>query len=170
MASINPGVAMKKVLAAAATMTVVAFLPAISCAEDAGLRAAIDSLNQAFATAWNAHDSGKMADVWSHADMVNPFGMQAHGRAEIAKLFATEQSGVMRASTFTIESNSIRQISPDIAVQDLSIVITGMLDPDGRALPTLHPHSFEVLVRKGGHWRVEYVRAYVLQPTTAAPK
>lgn len=141
-----------------------------TCADDAAIRSAIDSLNQSFVAAWNAHDPGRMADVWSDADLVNPFGMKAHGRAEMAKLFEAEQHGVMRASTFTIESSSIRQISRDVAVQDMDIVITGMLSPDGKALPAFHPRAFEVLARKGGHWRVEYVRAYALQPTPPASK
>jgi uncharacterized protein (TIGR02246 family) len=161
---------MKSVVVAAAGLPVIAAALAISWAGDSTSRTEIESLNQAFVTAWNAHDPGKMAAVWSDADMVNPIGMKAHGRAEIEKLFDTEHHGAMKASTFKIESNSIRQISREVAVQDMDIVITGMVGPDGKALPAFRPHSFEVLVKEGGHWRVEYVRAYALQPTPAAAK
>jgi uncharacterized protein (TIGR02246 family) len=143
-------------------------MPTIPCADDAAIRSAIESLNQAFVAAWNAPDPGKMAEVWSEADLEKPFGMKAHGRAEIEKVFQTEQRGAMRASTFTIESSSIRQVGPGVVVQDMSIAITGMLSPDGKALPAFHPRAFEVLIKKGGHWRVEHVRAYAVQATPAA--
>jgi uncharacterized protein (TIGR02246 family) len=159
---------MKNAFVAAASLAVVAAIPPFSFADDAATRAAIESLNRAWVAAWNAHDPAKMADVWSEAELINPFGKKAQGRAELEKLFETEHHGAMRASTFTIESSSVRQISRDVAVQDLDIVITGMLGPNGKALPAFHPHAFEVLVRKGGHWRVEYVRAYVVQPAPAA--
>jgi uncharacterized protein (TIGR02246 family) len=161
---------MKSVVVAAASLSVVAVALTISWAGDSATLTEIESLNHAFVTAWNAHEPGKMAAAWSEADMINPFGMKAHGRAEIEKLFEGEQRGAMKASTFTIESNSIRQISRDVAVQDMDIAITGMVSPDGKALPAFHPHSFEVLVKKAGHWRVEYVRAYAVQPTPAASK
>lgn len=161
---------MKSVVVAAASLSVIAVALTISWAGDSATLTEIESLNHAFVTAWNAHDPGKMAAAWSEADMINPFGMKARGRSEIEKLFEGEQHGAMKASTFTIESNSIRQISRDVAVQDMDIAITGMVSPDGKALPAFHPHSFEVLVKKGGHWRVEYVRAYAVQPTPAASK
>jgi uncharacterized protein (TIGR02246 family) len=161
---------MKSIVVAAAGLPVIAVALAISWAGDSTTTTEIESLNRAFVTAWNAHDPGKMAAVWSDADMVNPSGTEAHGRAEIEKLFETEQHGVMKASTFRIESNSIRQISRDVMVQDMDIVITGMVSPDGKALPAFRPHAFEVLVKEGGHWRVKYVRAYALQPTPAAAK
>ena len=159
---------MKSIFVAAAGLAVMAVTPTISWAGDSAARTEIESLNHAWVAAWNAHDPGKMADVWSEAELVNPFGLKAHGRAELEKLFAAEQHGVMKGSTFAIVSNSIRQISRDVAVQDMDIAITGMVGPDGKALPVFRPHSFEVLVRKGGHWRVEYVRAYAVQPTPAS--
>ena len=159
---------MKTVFVAAAGLAVMAVTGTISWAGDSAARTEIEKLNHAWVAAWNAHDPGKMADVWSEAELVNPFGMKAHGRAELEKLFAAEQHGVMKDSTFAIVANSIRQISRDVAVQDMDIAITGMVGPDGKALPAFRPRAFEVLVKKGGHWRVEYVRAYAVQPTPAA--
>jgi len=161
---------MKSIFVAAAGLAIIAVTPTISCAGDSALRTEIESLNHAWVAAWNAHDPAKMAGVWSEAELINPFGMKAHGRAELEKLFEAEQHGAMKASTFTIESSSIRQISRDVAVQDMDIAITGMVSPDGKALPAFRPHSFEVFVKKGGHWRVEYVRAYAVQPTPAPSK
>jgi len=132
---------------------------------DAATRAAIDKRMQEFVAAWNKHDSKAMAAVWAnHCELINPFGMKASGRAEIEKLFEGEQGGVMKATTYTINSESFMKIAGGAVVMDLESVLTGMVDPAGQALPPFTHHVTLVYVREGGQWRAAAVRAFQFLP------
>src|SRR5262245_3280832 len=57
----------------------------------------------AFVTAWNKHDPKAMAAIFTEdATIVNPFGVKAKGRAEIEKLFTTEQTGPLKESSVEV--------------------------------------------------------------------
>jgi uncharacterized protein (TIGR02246 family) len=135
---------------------------------DAATRAAIDKSMQAFVAAWNKHDPKAMAAVWAeHCDLINPFGMKASGRAEIEKLFETEQGGVMKTTTYTTNSESFQKIAGGAVLMDVDSVLTGMMDPSGQALPPFTHHVTLIYVHEGGQWRATAVRAFQLLPPPA---
>ena len=160
-ASIRKGNFMKKVtlclaLFAAASMTAVS-----ARAAGSGAKSSIEKLNQNWVAAWNAHDAKKMMAMWaSDGDLINPFGRKASGRAEIEKLFTEEQGGVMKASTYTTNSLSIRELNASTAISDSEGTVTGMVDPSGKALPPFVHEVSIVYVKKGGHWLAASVRAW----------
>jgi uncharacterized protein (TIGR02246 family) len=132
---------------------------------DAKDKTAIEARMNEFVAAWNKHDSKAMAATWAeNGDLVNPFGKTPKGRAEIEKLFAEEQGAAMKSSTYAIQSNTIREIRPGVAVADWEATVTGMTNPEGQALPAF-PHRVTVLyVKEGGKWSAEAGRAYGLLP------
>jgi uncharacterized protein (TIGR02246 family) len=131
---------------------------AASRAED---EASIKKVEADFTAAWNRHDPKAMASFWAvDGDLINPFGRWAKGRAEVEKLFQDEQSAVMKGTTYSTTSSSIRFLGPDVAVTDWDIAITGMRGPDGSALPPFKPHLTIVMVRKEGHWACAAARPY----------
>lgn len=135
---------------------------------DAKTRAAIEGRMNEFVAAWNKHDPKAMAAVWlAKCDLINPFGMKASGRAEIEKLFAGEHGGVMKASTYTINSGTVRMIGRGVALGEWDSVITGMTSPDGQALPPFPHHVTMVFVHEGGQWRADAVRAFQFLPPPA---
>ena len=159
---------MKKASLSIALAVALAAFSAPTMAADAGAKAAIEKLNQDFVTAWNAHDTKGMAAVWAeNGDLINPFGKKASNRADIEKLFAEEQAGAMKASTYKLESFSMRELNRSTAVGDWNSVVTGMTDPAGKPLPPFAHHVFVVYVMQGGHWWAASVRAYANPP---APK
>ena len=161
---------MKKTLLSAALAVVLAAIPASARAAGGGTKAAIESLNQEFVTAWNAHDTKKMAAVWAEdVDLIDPFGQKAIGRAAVEKLFQAVHSGEMKASTYKIESASIRELNPSTAVGDWEIVITGMMDPDGKPLPAVRHHAVAVYVKVAGHWWIGAGRPYVFSVPPGPP-
>ena len=160
---------MKKAFLAAALAVALAAIPAPAPAAGSGAKAAIEHLNHQFVDAWNAHDAKKMAAVWAeNGDLINPFGKRASNRAEIEKLLQEEQSGVMKASTYKMESFSMRELSPTTAVGDWESVVTGMADPAGKALPPFPHHVTIVYVMKGGHWSAASARAWQIPPAPGA--
>jgi uncharacterized protein (TIGR02246 family) len=139
-------------------------------AAEAGAKAAIESRMNEFVAAWNAHNPKAMAAAWAEdADVINPFGVKAKGRAEIEKLFEGEQGGPMKASTYTIKSSSLRTLDHGIVLGDWDCVITGIIGPDGQAMPEFPHHVTTVYVENGGKWWAEYVRAYGYLPPPGAP-
>jgi len=161
---------MKKALVSIILVASLAATPVPMRAAESGTTAAIEHLNQEFASAWNAHDAAKMGSVWAESgDLINPFGQKASGRAAIVKFFDAEQAGVMKGTTYKIESLSVRQIDSRTAIGDWESVITGMKDPGGKPLPPFPHHVSAVYVEKGGHWLMESVRAYGFQTPPAAP-
>lgn len=150
------------------SLTLLAALAAIAVSTRAGAspaRDAIVKLNQNWVAAWNAHNAQKMAAMWAaDGDLVNPFGVKANGHAEIEKLFVEEQGGVMKGSTYKLDSFSMRQVNGSTVVGDWDGTVTGMVDPNGKALPPFQHHVVTVYVDQGGHWSAASVRAYPKLP------
>jgi uncharacterized protein (TIGR02246 family) len=140
----------------------------VSLAVPAGLRASqaddeasIRRFGVDFSAAWNRHDPKAMASFWAEdGDLINPFGRWAKGRAEVEKLFQDEHAGVMAGTSYSTTLSSVRFLTPDVAVTDWDIVVTGMRGPDGSAAPPFKPHLALVMVRRGGRWLSLAARPY----------
>lgn len=161
---------MKKAILVLALAAVLAASPRSARAADSGTKAAIEKLNQDFAAGWNAHDPKKMAAVWAeNGDMINPFGRKGTGPAGVQKIFEDEHASVMKASTLKIESSSVRELGATAAFADWEILLTGMVDPEGKVIPDAHYHCAVVYTKSGGHWSIAAARAYALLPPPEAP-
>ena len=102
-----------------------------------------------------------MAAAWAEdADLINPFGRAAKGRAEIEKLFIEEHSTVMKGTTYTVAQSEARLLAPNIAICELSGEIAGMHDPSGAAMPLFKHHVVTIVIKKGDKWWPSIVRPY----------
>lgn len=138
-------------------------------AADGGTTAAVHARGQEFIAGWSKNDFKALAALWAEdGDLINPFGRVAKGRAEVEKLFQDEQTTVMKGSTFTVHSESIREIAPDVAIADWESEITGMQSPQG-AIPPLKNHVTIVFVKKGGQWWVAAARPEAYLPPPGKP-
>ncbi|MBI5542643.1 MAG: SgcJ/EcaC family oxidoreductase [Deltaproteobacteria bacterium] len=117
--------------------------------------------------AWNNHDIKKMGTFYTTtATYMSTMGQAANGQVEIQKLIQQEQSGPMKNSQVSITLQSVRTITPDIAIMDVEQMLTGVAQPSsGPTLPT-NVHVTVVAVRRGNNWFVEALRAF---PTPSAP-
>jgi uncharacterized protein (TIGR02246 family) len=159
---------MKKAARSILLAAVLASIPAAAPAAESGAKAAIDSLNQEFVAAWNVHDAKKMASFWAeNGDLINPFGRKGSGRAGVEKIFEAEHGGEMKASTYKIESMSVRELTADVALGDWECVVTGMVDPAGQPLPPFTHHAAVVYVKQGGRWWIAAGRPYAFVPPPA---
>lgn len=156
---------------------VAAFLIALAAAAPAPAaspeEAAILAVEGEFAAAWAAHDAQRMARFWAEdGDLMNPFGTFARGRREVEALFAEEQAGVMRNSTYDFRLDAARSIAPGIVVTDWTNTIRGMVAPDGTALPPFEHHVTTVFVKRDGRWLKAAARSVALlpPPAVAPPK
>lgn len=123
-----------------------------------------------FVSAWNIHDAKAMAAVWAEdGDLINPFGRVAKGRAEIEELFAGEQAGVMKGTTYSTTAVSVRLLSPTVAISDWSAEVAGMRDPKGAEMPVFKHHVVAILEKRNGSWVTTIVRAYAYLPVPPPP-
>ena len=110
-----------------------------------------------------------MAYFWSaDGDLINPSGRKAKGLTEIQRLFQDEHNGVMKNSTYTMTSLSIRFLDPTLALVDDDAEISGMTSPDGSTV-NLKAHVFNVLRKSGGKWWIVSARAYAFLPPPPPP-
>ncbi len=127
--------------------------------------AAIKALNDDFVTAWNAHDPKSLAAIFAEdVSLINPFGVKCNSRADVEKLFQGEHSGMMKASTYKVDSFLLRKVCDDVMVGDWDATITGAVDPNGKPMPPFPHHVTLVYQNRGGHWIVAVARAVAPLP------
>ena len=159
---------MKKISLGIALAIALLGVPVSTRAADSN-EAAIKDLNEQWVAAWNAHDPKRMAAVWADdVSLINPFGVKCSNRAEVEKLFEQEQGGVMKASTYKIDSFTLRKACDDVMVGDWEATVTGMIDPNGNPLPPFSHHGTAVYQNRGGHWALTMVRAFQPLPLPGA--
>lgn len=118
---------------------------------------------------WNKHDAQAMASHWAaDGDVINPWGKWAIGRGNVQKLFNQEvQSGWFNKSISEQDIDSIRFVSPDVAIIDVSATVTGTFNIQGRESGPLAHHVLYVAVKKDGKWQLTAARPYALfEPVT----
>ena len=154
---------MRRILTAALlTMLTTSAIAADSKQEPAKPDEAITKTAQAFFDAWNQHDVGTMASFWADdATLLNPMGRLAHGRAEIEKLLADEQTTVFKSSTATVVDMKVtRSLGSNMVFCDGEMTVDGAQGPDGSAMPQMRLHLAMIMERKGAHWMFAEARPY----------
>jgi uncharacterized protein (TIGR02246 family) len=126
-------------------------------ADDQAIKDRVDQ----FQAAWNKHDSKAMAAIWAEdGDLINPFNRTAHGRGDVEKLFADEHTGPFKGSTYTTKAVTVRSLTPDVAMTDVTATISGVQGPDGSAARDVPHHVALVFVKKDGAWMIASARAF----------
>jgi uncharacterized protein (TIGR02246 family) len=144
-------------------------VPAIA-AVPPGAEAAIHQVWQQFSDAWGRGDARARAALWAEdATLINPFGIEARGRAAIEKLFEQENAGFAKGTTHTFSSFSYRFLTPTIAEVDATGEIKGIRGADGTQQPTLTIHVFAIMVETGGTWQMKDARPRVVTPPPGLP-
>ena len=137
-------------------------VPAVAAGHAAD-EAAIQKVWQQFSDAWVRGDAHARAALWAEdASLINPFGLEAHGRAAIEKVFEQEDAGFAKGTTHTFSNFSYRFLTPTIAEVDTTGTIKGMRGADGTPMPPLTLHVFAILAKAGGKWQMKDARPYVI--------
>ncbi len=136
--------------------------------------AAILKVHEDFAANWNKNDYKAMAAMFADdADLINPLGRVAKGKAEIEKLYMDEQTTAFKGSHFTSDCKAgVRFVKPDVAVVTCSFDVTGGKTPDGGAMPPLKGIYTATMVKTKTRWQVVAGRPMIppAPPSSAAKK
>jgi uncharacterized protein (TIGR02246 family) len=130
--------------------------------------AAIKSVMQAFMEAWNTHDAGVYAGLFTEdADFVNVMGLWMKGRSEIEQGHRQVFSTFLSDSYLRIIETTVRFLKPDVAVLHSTWEITGQRSPDGE-------HSLRdtgvltaVTIRHNTDWQITTLQNTGLVPLAA---
>ena len=127
---------------------------------------AIRALEEAYDSAWNAGDVTSLVAAFTpDAVVVNPMGKRAQGQAEIGRVLEAFLSGPANGSRHKSVVLGIDFITDDVALVDGEATLDGMIANDeSMAAPLVHRFS-DLVVKRGGAWKVAQVRAYIFMPS-----
>jgi uncharacterized protein (TIGR02246 family) len=153
-----------------AVLVVLALAVPATAASPAGAEAAIQKAWQQFSDAWGRGDAHARAALWAEdGSLINPFGVEAHGRAAIEKLFEQEDAGFAKGTTNTFSNFSYRFLTPTIAEVDATGTIEGIRGADGAPMPALKVHIFAIMAKTGYTWQMKDARPYMIAPPPGPP-
>lgn len=124
---------------------------------------AIRKLTENYCAAFDRHDAKALAELWSpNAEYVSPIsGHAIHGRAAIEKDFAAMFQAESSAR-LTVKIESIRFVTPDVAIQDGSASVVQPGEAPSESTVTV------ALVKKDGHWLIDSDHENVLPASPTA--
>lgn len=120
-----------------------------------GVRSWVD----AYEKTWNAHEAPAVAAFFSEdADFIAGNGPRIVGRDAIEKRWRSYFSGIDDARNGTFAIESLRVITPDVVLVNISSTTAGR-DPSGRELPTRLARGTWVVAHQDGEWQISAFRA-----------
>ncbi|HUO57699.1 MAG TPA: SgcJ/EcaC family oxidoreductase [bacterium] len=136
-------------------------MPAAKGGDEAGVKAAFDR----FSKAWADGDAKARADVFTvDSSLINPFGQEAWGRAEVLKVFEQENATIAKGTTHTFDNFKMTFVLPNLALVDCDGTISGIKSPSGQDLPDQKLHVFVVAVKRTQVWQFRYARPTIFAP------
>jgi uncharacterized protein (TIGR02246 family) len=130
--------------------------PKPSAAHSKDATASVKSVVASLAESWNRHDMAAFAAAFcDDADFVNVIGMHWQGRQEIEAKHTVTHPTIFRNSTLQIVDQSVRFLSPSIALAHVSTELKGAESLRERVAPeTRHALMTCVLVKEADRWLI----------------
>ena len=125
----------------------------------------INSFLQSLESAWNAHNSNSLASLWtSNGDLITPWGRWIVGSLQIEKHFDKQKTGPLGKGKVELSLDSMRYLTAQLAVLDVTIKLSNILDPQGELPPNLLQHAVFILTKENDLWKIVSLRVYQFQP------
>jgi uncharacterized protein (TIGR02246 family) len=129
---------------------------------------AVRDVANRYVEAWNKGDVKTVAALFAaDADTVNAMGRMSKGQAEIEKNLGEEMAGMMKGSTLSVTTESVRSLTPDVALGNGTYEFAGVKGPDGKDMPLKGMYT-TVLTKKDGQWQIAALRAMMPMPAGGA--
>lgn len=155
-----------------ATIVLVSAVVSIAgMASTPGDEAAIREVENQQALAWNKHDAGAYADLFTgDGDVVNVLGWWWQGKAEIKSKLTDAFAWVFRDSTLNVEEVHIRFLDPTTAVVHVQWTLNGAKVPPGAAAPPRQGIQLQIMRKTEGKWLIASFQNTNSSPETQFPK
>jgi uncharacterized protein (TIGR02246 family) len=149
----------RTLIVAAALAPLAAFALAAGHLDDT---AQVKQMSKDFAAAWNKHDAKAISELWARdGDLICPDGKLETGPSGVQTFFGEQfaPNGMMGKSTIDIKKDTVRFITPDVALSDLDCTTTGMMKGDGaEAAGPMMNHVVVISKKEGGQWKIAAAR------------
>lgn len=147
---------------AGAALALVAF---VAVAQPKGkVDPSLEAANKKFTEAFNSFDPKAVASFFAEdGTLITPVGDVAHGRDEIAKLYAENVERIFKGSKSTFTITGARKAGPDTQWLDLEHEVQNAQQPDGTT-GTMKMHVVVLVQKKGKDWKWLEARPYVFMP------
>jgi uncharacterized protein (TIGR02246 family) len=130
----------------------------------AGDKQAVFKALEAFANAFNARDAKIAATFEEKGILVNAQGDRFEGRAAIEKQLQVAFAGHFKQAKLSVTAESIRLLTPDVAIQDDLFYIANQKDAKGAEVPARLSHYAMVWVMRGGSWQIALLQTMIPNP------
>ena len=121
--------------------------------------------------AWNRHDAGAYADLFTEdGDVVNVLGWWWRGRTEIRSKLTEAFAFVFRDSRLTITEIHVRALDPHIAIAHVRWKLEGAKAPTGAPDPPRDGVQLQVLQKSADRWLIASFQNTSSVPETPFPK
>ena len=130
-------------------------------AEEDAIRKVIVEMTDGF----NNHDGAAASRMYlPGAPLVTVRGEVMKGQAEIEKGLSSIFATRARAATHKTQSVSIRFLRPDVALAHVTNELSGLIAPDGQALPPHQELSLRVFTKTDDGWKVAAFHNTMIRP------
>ena len=141
--------------------------PADMGSDEEAIRKVIVEMTDGF----NSHDGAAASRMYlANAPLVTVRGEVMKGQAEIEKglsaIFATRA----KAATHKTLNVSISFLRPDIALAHVTNELSGLVAPDGQALPPHQELSLRVFAKTDAGWKVAAFHNTMIRPFATQPR
>jgi uncharacterized protein (TIGR02246 family) len=125
---------------------------------------AVKAVISATTEAFNRHDARAWAQLATpDARLVTVRGESMRGAAEIENGLQSIFKTRARNATLRTLDVTVKFIKPDVALAHVTNEMSGVVAPDGTAMPPHQELSIRVLVKDGGVWRIAAFHNTILQ-------
>ncbi|MBZ9849367.1 SgcJ/EcaC family oxidoreductase [Mesorhizobium sp. CA14] len=129
-----------------------------------------EDIATAFADAWNRHDIGDFAALFSEdANFVNVVGMWWKNRAEIEAAHRATHETMFRDSRLQGVVSPVVELSPGVASVHYRWTLTGASAPDGSPAGTREGILLLVVKKEQSDWRIKVAQNTDIVPGVIAP-
>jgi uncharacterized protein (TIGR02246 family) len=110
---------------------------------------------------WQSHDAERLADLFADdADMIIGIQPRIAGRATIEAWWNVYFSKINGGRVISISVESLRILSPDIALLNVATTTSGIHSETNEVLESRKARGTWVVTRSSGDWRISALRAH----------
>ena len=136
-------------------------------ADEQAIRQVITEMTEGF----NSHDGRAASSMYMpEARLVTVRGEVMEGQTAIEKGLSSIFEARAKTAMHRTLNISIRLLRPDIALVHVTNELSGLVAPDGTALPPHQELSFRVLAKQDGHWQVAAFHNTMVRPFATSPR
>ena len=126
---------------------------------------AIRTVVAEYGTAWNRHDMGAMAKLFTDdAHWVNIVGWHWPGKAAVVTGHETIHRTFFQKTDIELADVEVRAIAPDVAAALVLLKVGPFTPPDGVRRPESEDRLSLVLTKRNGRWRITHGHNTVIDP------